>query len=56
MQYHMLRMDKILEQLEISRYITTKGYYQVPVKEDDHKKTVFTSLLGKLEFVKCHLV
>jgi len=48
----MPRVDDILDQVGQAKYITTldlaKGYWQVPVAEDDQHKTVFITPKGLL--------
>ena len=50
--YPMPRVDDILDQVGQAKYITTldlaKGYWQVPVAEDDQHKTVFITPKGLL--------
>ena len=52
--YPMPRIDEMLDAVGQSQYITTldlaKGYWQVPLAEEDKEKTVFTSPLGLLQF------
>ena len=53
--YQMPRVEELIENLGKSKYITTldltKGYYQVPVEEDDRDKTAFTTPVGKYRFI-----
>ena len=48
--YPMPRIDDILDQVGQARYITTldlaKGYWQVPVAEEDRPKTAFITPRG----------
>ena len=52
--YPMPRIDDILDQVGQARYITTldlaKGYWQVPVAEEDHPKTAFITPRGLYQF------
>ena len=52
--YPMPRIDDLLDAIGQSPYLTTidlmKGYWQVPMNEDDKEKTAFTSQLGLLQF------
>ena len=52
--YQMPRTDELVETIGRAKYISTldlsKGYYQVPVAEEDKPKTAFTSPFGKFEF------
>ena len=52
--YPMPRIDDILDQAGQARYITTldlaKGYWQVPVAEEDSPKTAFITLRGLYQF------
>ena len=52
--YPMPRIDEMLDAIGQSQYITTldlaKGYWQVPLAEEDKEKTAFTSPLGLLQF------
>ena len=52
--YPMPRIDDILDQIGQARYITTldlaRGYWQVPVAEEDRHKTAFTTPLGLFQF------
>ena len=53
--YPMPRVDDLIENLGKSRYISTldlaKGYYQVPVRDEDKDKTAFLSPHGKYRFL-----
>ena len=50
----MPQIDKLLDSIEQSKYLITldlaKGYWQVPLAEEDKGKTAFSSPLGLLEF------
>ena len=50
----MPRNDDILDLIGQAKYITTldfaRGYWLVPVVEEDHHKTAFTSPLGLFQF------
>ena len=52
--YPMPRIDDMLDAIGQSSFITTldlaKGYWQVPMKNDDKEKTAFSSPLGLLQF------
>ena len=52
--YPMPRVDEMIDQLGGARYITTldllKGYWQVPVREEDRPKMVFTTPHGLYQF------
>ena len=52
--YPMPRMEKILDQVGQAKYITTldlaKGYWQVPVAEEDRHKTTFITPRGLYQF------
>ena len=52
--YPMPRIDDIFDQIGQARYITTldlaRGYWQVPVAEEDRHKTAFTSPHGFSQF------
>ena len=52
--YPMPRIDEMLDAVGQSEYLTTldltKGYWQVPMKEEDKTKTAFSSPLGLLQF------
>ena len=56
--YPMPRIDDILDQIGQARYITTldlaRGYWQVPVAEEDRHKTAFTTPLGLFSSELCH--
>ena len=39
----------------ISRLDLTKGFWQVPIKEEDGKYTAFSTDQGLMQFKKCHL-
>ena len=53
--FPMPRVDDLIENLGKSRYIFTldlaKGYYQVPVRDEDKDKTAFLSPHGKYRFL-----
>ena len=46
--YPVPRIDDILDQVSLARYITTldlaKGYWQVPVADEERAKTAFITL------------
>lgn len=48
------RIDELIEKLGEARYITTidltKGYWQVPLREEDRRKTAFATAEGLYEF------
>ena len=50
------RMDQVLNQVADAKYISTldlnKGYYQIPVKEEDKPKTAIITTLGKFQFTR----
>ena len=52
--YPMPRVDELLDQLGNSQYMTTldlaRGYWQVPVKQEDQHKTAFTTPYGLYHF------
>ena len=52
--YPMPRIDDILDQVGQARYITTldlaKGYWQLPVAEEDRPKTAFITPRGLYQF------
>uniref|UniRef100_A0A1X7VYS9 Reverse transcriptase domain-containing protein n=1 Tax=Amphimedon queenslandica TaxID=400682 RepID=A0A1X7VYS9_AMPQE len=52
--YPMLRIDDILDQIGQANYFTTldlaRGYWQVPVAEEDRHKTAFISPFGRYQF------
>ena len=54
--YQMPRVEEILEKVGSAKFITTldlsKGYYQVPLTEEDKPKTAFSSPFGKFQFRK----
>ena len=54
--FYMPRVEEVLEQVGTSRVISkidlSKGYHQVPMKEEDICKTAFVSHRGKFEFVR----
>ena len=51
--YPIPRIDEMLDAVGQSEYLTTldltKGYWQVPMKEEDKTKTAFSSPLGLLQ-------
>ena len=49
-RYPMPRVDELLEKLGISTLDLTKGYYQVPVSQEDQAKTAFMTPMGKFQF------
>lgn len=55
----MPRINEILDAIGQAQYLTTidlaKGYWQIPMNEEDKIKTAFTSPLGLLQFTVCHL-
>ena len=54
--YPLPRVEKILEEVSASKYITTldlsKGYYQFPIVPSDQKKTAFVTESGKWQFTR----
>ena len=52
--YPMPWIDELLDMIRQSKYLTTldlaKGYWQVPMVEEDKAKTAFLSPLGVLQF------
>lgn len=50
----MPRINEILDAIGQAQYLTTidlaKGYWQIPMNEEDKIKTAFTSPLGLLQF------
>ena len=52
--YPMPRIDEMLDTVGKSNYLTTldltKGYWQVPMSQDDKAKTAFISPLGLMQF------
>ena len=54
--YPMPRVDEMLDQLGRAKYISTmdltKGYWQVPVAEEDQQKTAFATPFGLFEFTR----
>ena len=52
--YPMPQSDELLDNIGQSKYLTTldlaKGYWQVPMAEEDKGKTAFSSPLGLLQF------
>ena len=50
----MPRMEEILDQMGQAKYITTldlaKGYWQVPVGEENSNRTAFHTLRGLYQF------
>ena len=56
----MPRIEELLERLGkadiVSTLDLTRGYWQVPVAEQDRKKAAFTTLLDFMSLEPCHLV
>ena len=54
--YQMPRVEEMLDRLGPAEFISTidlaKGYYQVPVREEDQDKTAFVSPFGKYRFTR----
>ena len=54
--YPLPRIEELLEAISSSHYISTldlsKGYYQIPMAEEDIAKTAFATTEGKYEFVR----
>ena len=54
--YPLPRVEKILEEVSASKYITTldlsKGYYQFPIVPSHQKKTAFVTESGKWQFTR----
>ena len=52
--YPMPRIDDLLDAVGRAKYLTTldlaKGYWQVPMHEEDKAKTAFSSPIGLLQF------
>ena len=52
--YPMSRMEKLIDRVEGAVYISTldlvKGYWQVPVAEEDRAKTAFSTPFGLYQF------
>ena len=52
--YPMPRADELIDRIGKAKYITTldlsKGYWQVPMKEEDKVKTAFTTPSGLFQF------
>ena len=52
--YPMPRVDELLDAIGQARYLTMldlcKGYWQVPLKEEDQTKTAFASPIGLFQF------
>ena len=52
--YPMPRADELIDRIAKTKYITTldlsKGYWQVPMKEEDKVKTAFTTPSGLFQF------
>ena len=52
--YPMPRPDELIDKLGRAKYITildlSKGYWQVPMKEEDRAKTAFTTSFGHFQF------
>ena len=50
----MPRIEDLIDLIEQAKFISsldlTKGYWQVPVAEEDRGKTAFTTLFGLLQF------
>ena len=53
--YPMPRIEEMLDQIGNAHFITTldlaKGYWQVPMSEEDKEKTAFVSPKGLFQFV-----
>ena len=51
--------DETLDQLSEAEYLcklySNKGFYQIPLKEEDKPKTAFVSPWGKFELTECPL-
>ena len=54
--FYMPRIDEVLEEVGQASFISkldlTKGYYQIPVKEEDIPKTCFVCHRGRYEFTR----
>lgn len=54
--YPMPRIEELLDKVAPTEYITTmdlcKGYYQVPLAEEDKAKTAFLTPMGKFQFTR----
>ena len=54
--YPMPRIEDMIDQLGKAKYLTTldltKGYWQVPVAEEDRPKTTFTTPFGLFQFLR----
>ena len=54
--YQMPRVEDLIEQLGSAAFLTildlSKGYYQVPLNQEDKAKTAFSSHVGKFQFRK----
>ena len=52
--YPMPRIDELIDKLGKAKFITTlelaRGYWQVPMSEDDRAKTAFTTPRGLYQF------
>ena len=52
--YPMPRIDELLDQIRKAKYKTAldlaKGYWQVPMADEDWEKTAFSSLMGLYQF------
>lgn len=57
--YPMPRVDDLIDQIGGAKFITTldlsKGYWQVPVREQDRPKTAFTTPQRLFQFRICTL-
>ncbi len=51
--YLMPRIEELLDRIENAKFISVfdlrKGFYQVPMKEEDKPKTAFMSIMGKFQ-------
>ena len=57
--YPMPRIDELIDRLGDALFITTldlsRGYWQVPVRQQDQHKTAFTTPYGLFSSGSCHL-